>query len=282
MKTLHTIAELRQALAEERAAGKRIGLVPTMGNLHDGHLQLVHQANRSADVVVSSIFVNPLQFGTGEDLDKYPRTLEEDKAKLVEAGCHYLFAPSDKEVYPHGRDNQTIVAVPKLSKHHCGASRPGHFEGVATVVCKLFGIVQPDMAVFGEKDFQQLQVIRQMTEDLYLPVEIQGAPIARDERGLALSSRNGYLTEQEYQIAPTLNQTLRETKAAIEAGERDFAALQETAQQKLEAVGFRRDYFNICRQQDLQLATAADTKLVILAAGHLSRARLIDNITAEL
>jgi len=282
MKTIHTIAELRSTLAAERAAGKRIGLVPTMGNLHEGHLTLVHQAAANSDIVVATIFVNPLQFGAGEDLERYPRTLAEDQEKLVEAGCHYLFAPSDEEMYPNGRDNQTEVIVPKISGIHCGASRPGHFEGVATVVCKLFGIVQPDMAVFGEKDFQQLQVIRQMTSDLFLPVEVQGAAIARDDRGLALSSRNGYLTEAEHEVAPTLNRALREAKAEIEGGRRDYAAMEEEAHQKLEAVGFKRDFFNIVRQSDLLAAEENDTKLVILAAGYLGRARLIDNIVIEL
>ena len=282
MKTIHTIAELRSTLAAERAAGKRIGLVPTMGNLHEGHLTLVHQAAANSDIVVATIFVNPLQFGAGEDLERYPRTLAEDQEKLVEAGCHYLFAPSNEEMYPNGRDNQTEVIVPKISGIHCGASRPGHFEGVATVVCKLFGIVQPDMAVFGEKDFQQLQVIRQMTSDLFLPVEVQGAAIARDDRGLALSSRNGYLTEAEHEVAPTLNRALREAKAEIEGGRRDYAAMEEEAHQKLEAVGFKRDFFNIVRQSDLLAAEENDTKLVILAAGYLGRARLIDNIVIEL
>ncbi len=282
MKTIHTIAELRSTLAAERAAGKRIGLVPTMGNLHTGHLTLVHQAAASADVIVATIFVNPLQFGAGEDIERYPRTLAEDRDKLTEAGCHYLFAPDDAEMYPNGRDNQTEVIVPKISTIHCGASRPGHFEGVATVVCKLFGIVQPDMAVFGEKDFQQLQVIRQMTADLFLPVDVQGAAIARNEHGLALSSRNGYLSSAELDIAPALNRALRETKAAIEAGRRDFSTLEENAQQALEAAGFKRDFFNIVRQQDLLAAQPDDIRLVILAAAHLGRARLIDNIVIEL
>ncbi|MCV6588849.1 MAG: pantoate--beta-alanine ligase [Marinobacterium sp.] len=282
MKTVHTITELRSLLAAERANGKRIGLVPTMGNLHDGHLSLVHQAAESCDIIVATIFVNPLQFGAGEDLERYPRTLAQDQQKLVEAGCHYLFAPSDQEMYPNGRDNQTEVIVPKISLLHCGASRPGHFEGVATVVSKLFGIVQPDVAVFGEKDFQQLQVIRQLTADLYLPVEVQGAPIARDSRGLALSSRNGYLTPEELDIAPALNTALRDTRAAIQAGRRDFRTLEEEAQQALERAGFQRDFFNIVRQNDLLAADENDSQLVILAAGHLGRARLIDNIVVEL
>ncbi len=282
MKTFHSIAELRATLQQERANGKRIGLVPTMGNLHEGHLQLVRQADSCCDIVVASIFVNPLQFGANEDLGSYPRTLKEDQEKLTGAGCDYLFAPSDEEMYPNGRETQTQVEVPGLSDIHCGASRPGHFQGVTTVVCKLFGIVQPDVAVFGEKDYQQLMVIRRMAEDLYLPVEIQGAPIARNEDGLALSSRNGYLSEEQMQVAPTLQRTLQEAKAAIQAGRRDYTQLEEESYQKLEAVGFTRDFFNICDAEDLSPADEQCKKLVILAAAPLGGARLIDNIEIDL
>lgn len=282
MITLHTIAELRVALNKERAAGKRIGFVPTMGNLHEGHLQLIDQAKANSDVVVSSIFVNPLQFGAGEDLDNYPRTLAADQEKLNARGCNYLFAPTDAEVYPNGRESQTQVEVPEISDLYCGATRPGHFRGVATVVAKLFGMVQPDVAVFGEKDFQQLMVIRRMTEDLSLPVEIQGAPIARNEHGLALSSRNGYLSEQELETATVLNASLREIEAALIEGNKDFDSLIESAQQRLEAAGFKRDYLVICRRQDLQPATPEDSQLVVLAAAYLGPARLIDNLQINL
>lgn len=282
MKTLHTIAELRSALNQERAQGKRIGFVPTMGNLHEGHLQLIDQARASSDIIVSSIFVNPLQFGAGEDLDNYPRTLAEDQGKLTSRGCHYLFAPNDAEVYPNGREAQTQVEVPVISDLYCGASRPGHFRGVATVVAKLFGMVQPDVAVFGEKDFQQLMVIRRMTADLCLPVEIQGAPIARNEQGLALSSRNGYLSSQELETATVLSATLRDCAAAIQSGEQAFSQLEEAAQQKLEQAGFERDYYVVCRRSDLQPAGAEDKELVILAAARLGPARLIDNIQIDL
>ncbi|WP_415895584.1 pantoate--beta-alanine ligase [Neptuniibacter sp. PT34_22] len=282
MITLHTIAELRAALNKERAAGKRIGFVPTMGNLHEGHLQLIDQAKANSDVVVSSIFVNPLQFGAGEDLDNYPRTLVADQEKLNSRGCNYLFAPTDAEVYPNGRESQTQVEVPEISDLYCGATRPGHFRGVATVVAKLFGMVQPDVAVFGEKDFQQLMVIRKMTEDLSLPVEIQGAPIARNEQGLALSSRNGYLSEQELETATVLNASLREIEAALIEGNKDFDSLIESAQQCLETAGFKRDYLVICRSQDLQPATSEDSQLVVLAAAYLGPARLIDNLQINL
>ena len=282
MQVVTTVAEIRAAVQEAKQQGKRVGFVPTMGNLHDGHIQLIHQANQTSDFVVSSIFVNPLQFGAGEDLEKYPRTLQEDIQKLTEAKCDLLFAPTESEVYPHGREAQTEVEVPGISDLHCGASRPGHFRGVATVVCKLFGIVQPDTAVFGEKDFQQLRVIRRMTEDLCIPVEIQGSPIARAQSGLALSSRNGYLTAEEKDIAAQLFATLTDIKSRILAGNKNYADLAEEALTALEAVGFKRDYFAICNQADLTAATPDDNDLVILAAAYLGKARLIDNVAFSL
>ena len=282
MRTIHTIAELRSALNAERLNGKRIGFVPTMGNLHEGHLQLIDQAKANSDIVVSSIFVNPLQFGQGEDLDNYPRTLQQDQEKLASRGCNYLFAPSDAEVYPHGREAQTQVEAPVISDMYCGESRPGHFRGVATVVTKLFGMVQPDVAIFGEKDFQQLMVIRRMTEDLSLPVEIQGAAIARNPKGLALSSRNGYLSADELETAINLYATLQATANQIKSGDKDFSELEKQAQNRLESVGFTRDYYKICRRYDLQPAGADDKELVIVAAAKLGPARLIDNIQINL
>ena len=282
MKTIHSIQELRATLQAERAKGKRISLVPTMGNLHEGHLQLVRQADGCSDIVVASIFVNPLQFGANEDLDSYPRTLESDQEKLASAGCDYLFAPSDAEMYPNGREVQPQVEVPIISNIHCGASRPGHFQGVATVVCKLFGIVQPDVSVFGEKDFQQLMVIRRMVESLYLPVEVQGAPIARNEQGLALSSRNGYLSTEQLEVAPTLQRTLQDTKAQILGGRRDYTQLEAEAYSTLETAGFSRDFYSICDASNLLPADEACRHLVILAAAPLGGARLIDNIEIEL
>lgn len=281
MQTLHQIAALRQQLQQARREGKRIGLVPTMGNLHQGHLELVKEARRHADVVVATIFVNPLQFGANEDLDSYPRTLEQDQAKLSDAGCDFLFAPTEAEMYPHGRERQTFVEVPGLSDLHCGGTRPGHFRGVTTVVSKLFGIVQPDSAFFGRKDYQQLLVIRRMTEDLCMPIEIHGVPIVRNEHGLALSSRNGYLSETELAVAPTLNRVLRETADAVAAGEADYDRLVEQAQQRLEAAGFRRDYLRIVRRDDLQAAGRDDRELVILGAAYLGAARLIDNLEVD-
>ncbi|MDO6563916.1 pantoate--beta-alanine ligase [Amphritea sp. 1_MG-2023] len=282
MKTIHSIAELRETLGAERRAGKRIGFVPTMGNLHTGHIQLIHQANNNADITVASIFVNPLQFGENEDLDAYPRTLEADQEKLELANCDYLFAPTIKEIYPNGQVIQTQIEVPGISDMHCGATRPGHFRGVATVVCKLFGIVQPDVAIFGEKDFQQLLVIRRMAEDLFLPVEIQGSPIVRAQSNLALSSRNAYLTAEELAIAPILNQTIRTTIDQIAAGRRDYLTLQEEAQVALEQAGFKRDYYCISKRDNLHQADSNDTELVLIAAAYLGKARLIDNMMLDL
>lgn len=281
MQTHHQIAELRAALAPCRRQQQRIGLVPTMGNLHEGHLQLIAEARRRCDIVVASIFVNPLQFGAGEDFDQYPRTLAADARKLEDAGCHHLFAPQVSEIYPDGGDSLTRVSVPALSADYCGASRPGHFEGVATVVTKLFGIVQPDLAVFGRKDFQQLAVIRRLTLDLCLPIDILGVPTQRDDSGLALSSRNQYLSTEERRQAPLLYQNLQACAAAIAQGRQDYATLEAEARERLAHAGFRPDYFRICRTDDLQPARGGDHQLVILAAAHLGRARLIDNLECE-
>ncbi|UTW10897.1 pantoate--beta-alanine ligase [Marinobacterium rhizophilum] len=282
MQTLHHIQALREQLKAARRAGKTIGLVPTMGNLHAGHIELVNQARRHADIIVATIFVNPLQFGPGEDLDSYPRTLAADQTKLAAAGCDYLFAPSEAEVYPNGREKQTIVEVTGLSDLHCGSTRPGHFRGVTTVVSKLFGIVQPDCAFFGCKDYQQLMIIRRMTQDLCMPIEIHGVDIVRDEQQLALSSRNGYLSPAELAIAPMLNRVLRETAQAIRDGQRDYPALAAQALKQLEEAGFKGDFMRIVRRSDLQPANASDTQLVILSAAYLGAARLIDNLELDL
>ncbi|KAA0873667.1 pantoate--beta-alanine ligase [Nitrincola tapanii] len=282
LQTLHQIQALREHLKAHRHAGEKIALVPTMGNLHSGHITLVKEALKHADIVVTSIFVNPLQFGVNEDLDSYPRTLAEDQAKLLDAGCHYLFAPSDAEMYPHGRELQTRVEVPGLSDLYCGQTRPGHFSGVATVVCKLLNIVQPDLALFGEKDYQQLRIIRTLVRDLSLGVEIQGVPIVRAESGLALSSRNGYLSNQELEQAPALYQTLLNCADQLYQGVKDFAHLQTQAKAQLSAAGFKPDYFHILRQQDMQPAHAEDQQLVLIAAAYLGPARLIDNLEVNL
>jgi pantoate--beta-alanine ligase len=278
MITLSTAHDLRRQVRAWRMQGERIGLVPTMGNLHAGHLHLVREARRLADRVVVTIFVNPLQFGQGEDFDSYPRTLEQDQGQLEDMGTDLLFAPPVSEVYSRPPGEQTLVEVPGLSDILCGASRPGHFAGVATVVCKLFNLVQPDVGVFGEKDFQQLLVIRRMTEDLCLPVEIAGVETQRAADGLALSSRNGYLTAEERARAPQLYRVLQETAEAIRQGVSDYAALETKAKDRLTEYGFRPDYFTVRRSGDLARPSAEEGGLVILAAVHLGQARLIDNL----
>jgi len=278
MKTLHTIAGLRSALASVRKTGKRIALVPTMGNLHAGHLALIGLAGAQTDFVVASVFINPLQFGANEDLDRYPRTLVEDRQKLQAAGCDLLFAPSVAEMYPNGLQGQTRVCVSGVSERLCGAARPGHFAGVATVVTKLFSLVQPDVAVFGRKDYQQLRVIETLVADLNLPLRIISLPTVRDNDGLALSSRNGGLTADERRIAPLLYRTLQQMAHAIMAGERDHPMLCAEHARSLTRHGFRVDYLEICAADSLQAATADEQKLLIAAAAFLGSVRLIDNI----
>ncbi|MDY6815504.1 MAG: pantoate--beta-alanine ligase [Pseudomonadota bacterium] len=279
MRTIHSLKELRTILRGYRRQDKTIGLVPTMGNLHEGHISLVRKAAESADVVVTTIFVNPMQFGANEDLDKYPRTLAEDQEKLESAGNTLVFAPPVEEIYPEGLARQTKVIVPEVSDGHCGASRPGHFEGVATVVTMLFNMVQPDLAVFGEKDFQQLAVIRKMTRDLFMPVEIIGAPTVREDNGLAKSSRNGYLSEEERKIAPVVFRTLEATAEKLANGRSDFHTLESEAEQSLSAAGLRPDYFNIVNSLTLKPASPDDHELTILVAAFLGTTRLIDNLS---
>ncbi|HEX8542767.1 MAG TPA: pantoate--beta-alanine ligase [Pseudomonas sp.] len=278
MITVKTVRELRAAVARARSEGKRIGLAPTMGNLHSGHAALITKAAQRADFVVATIFVNPLQFGPNEDLATYPRTLAADQEKLLQAGCHLLFTPTVEEMYPHGMADQTIVSVPSLSEGLCGASRPGHFDGVATVVSKLFNMVQPDLAVFGEKDFQQLAVIRALVRDLNMPIQIIGEPTVRAADGLALSSRNGYLSEEQRAIAPELYRVICQIGDAISKGEQDFNALLDQGKHQLEAAGLRPDYLEIREATSLRPATAEHSDLVILAAVFLGKTRLIDNL----
>lgn len=279
MRTIHSLKELRTILRGYRRQGKTIGLVPTMGNLHEGHISLVRKAAEMADVVVTSIFVNPMQFGVGEDLDKYPRTLAEDQDRLAAAGNTLVFAPSVDEVYPEGLARQTQVVVPDVSDGHCGASRPGHFEGVATVVTMLFNMVQPDVAVFGEKDYQQLAVIRKMVRDLRVPVDVVGSPTVREDDGLAKSSRNGFLSAEERKIAPAIFQTLQATARKIADGRTDFQALENEAERQLAATGLRPDYFNIVNSVTLKPATPEDSDITLLVAAFLGTTRLIDNLS---
>jgi pantoate--beta-alanine ligase len=250
-----------------------------MGNLHDAHIALIKQAQQTNDVVVCSIFVNGLQFGLNEDWDKYPRTLEADSGRLRDAGCDFLFHPNDQEMYPNGLDTQTRVICPTMTDVLCGASRPGHFEGVTTVVTKLFNIVQPDEAVFGMKDFQQLAVIRRMTEDLCVPVVITGAPIHREPDGLAMSSRNSFLTPEERPKANQLYLSLNWIVSQINAGNRDYKILEKQASEQIEGVGFRADYISVCNSKTLQMAADDDQDITVLGAMYTSGARLIDNIS---
>ncbi len=282
MQTINTIAETRALIAAQVKAGKRIGFAPTMGNLHEGHATLVREARKYSDFVVSSVFVNPTQFGAGEDFDSYPRTLAADQERLSAAGCDVLFAPSVAEMYPDQNNDWVKVLVTDITTRHCGASRPGHFDGVGLVVSKLFNIVKPHVALFGKKDFQQLAVIRRMVKALCFDIEIVGVETVREANGLAMSSRNGYLSASEKEQAALLYKTLRDTRDAIKSGNKDFSALTEHATATLSGGGFVPDYFNICRADNLQLATAVDRSLVILAAAKLGKARLIDNIDFDI
>ena len=278
METVTKIGEVRERVRRWRNEGRRIAFVPTMGNLHPGHVSLIEAARRHGDRFVSSIFVNPMQFGPNEDYAHYPRTPTQDERMLAEAGCNLMFMPDVAEIYPNGSERATRVDVPTLSRILDGEFRPGHFEGVSTIVATLFHIVEPDVAVFGEKDFQQLTIIRRMVADLCLPVEIIGAPTVRDSDGLAMSSRNQYLTPAERQIAPRIYQILQAAANRLRAGDTEFSSIERTGVEALEKAGMKPDYFSIRRGQDLG-PPALDTKhLVVLTAARLGKARLIDNI----
>ena len=278
MQTVHSVAQVREYVRGWHNKGLSVGFVPTMGNLHDGHISLIREARARCDVVVVSIFVNPTQFGPNEDFDRYPRTLDADAAALVEAGTDLLFAPSVEEMYPLGQ-NQTWVDVDQLGDYLCGASREGHFRGVTTVVSKLLNIVQPDVAVFGEKDFQQLAILRRMCEELLFPVKIVGAATSRETDGLARSSRNGFLSDSERTLAPQLYAHLQQLKADIDAGERDYRALESRISQSLDTAGFSVDYVTIVNTKTLAPAGPQDTDLVAAVAAKLGSTRLIDNIS---
>ncbi len=282
MKTVETLTALRAAVKAARVAGKSIGFVPTMGNLHEGHMILVDKAAQDCDFVVTSIFVNPLQFNDIDDLGRYPRTLAADQQHLIDRDCDLLFFPSVDEMYPHGQDSQSTVHVPEVSEGLCGDSRPGHFDGVSTVVSKLFHMVQPDSAFFGEKDYQQLAVIRKMSTDLNMAIHIVGVPTCREKNGLAMSSRNHYLTEQERDTAGNIYDQLQAIKDAIKAGNKDFSLLCQQSKDVLSKLGFEPDYIEVRHGQTLKAASKGDTNLVILIAAILGKARLIDNITLSL
>ncbi|EHI1135751.1 pantoate--beta-alanine ligase [Escherichia coli] len=282
MLIIETLPLLRQQIRRLRMEGKRVALVPTMGNLHDGHMKLVDEAKARADVVVVSIFVNPMQFDRPEDLARYPRTLQEDCEKLNKRKVDLVFAPSVKEIYPNGTETHTYVDVPGLSTMLEGASRPGHFRGVSTIVSKLFNLVQPDIACFGEKDFQQLALIRKMAADMGFDIEIVGVPIIRAKDGLALSSRNGYLTAEQRKIAPGLYKVLSSIADKLQAGERDLDEIITIAGQELNEKGFRADDIQIRDADTLLEVSETSKRAVILVAAWLGDARLIDNKMVEL
>lgn len=279
MQLLNTINDLRKVTRSWRIAGERIAFVPTMGNLHAGHLKLVQAAKQDADRVIVSIFVNPTQFGAGEDFAAYPRTEAEDRQKLQDAGVDALFLPGMAEMY--GDNPQTTVSVTYLSTLHCGIFRPGHFDGVATVVCKLFNLVQPDVAVFGLKDYQQLVIIRTMVNDLNFPIEIKAVETKREDDGLAMSSRNGYLSTEERTVAPKLYQSLCHAADEILMGNKAFKTIENEALNYLQSTRFKPEYFAICRADNLVKVEKTDTDLVILTAARLGNTRLIDNIAVS-
>ena len=281
MQVLDSCESLRASIREAREQGKRIGFVPTMGNLHDGHIALVRQAQTLCEFVVASIFVNRLQFGLNEDWDRYPRTLDADSAKLLAIGCNALFCPAESEIYPNGMETQCRVIVPTMSDILCGASRPGHFEGVTTVVSKLFNIVEPDVAVFGLKDYQQLAIIRRMVQDLCFPVELVAGAIVREPDGLAMSSRNRFIEPSERARANQLRLSLQWVANELEHGSDDFHHLEEVAREQIENAGFRVDYFQIRESHSLTPAKSSDEYVTVLGAMYTAHARLIDNVAVR-
>jgi pantoate--beta-alanine ligase len=282
MQLINEILDLREIRRTWQSSAKVIAFVPTMGNLHQGHLNLVREAKKQADIVVVSIFVNPMQFGPDEDLDAYPRTLESDSRLLKELGVDVLFMPKAIDIYARGLEQQTFVEVPGLSYMICGASRPGHFRGVATIVCKLFNMVQPNSAFFGEKDFQQLQVIKAMVTDLSMNLKVFGVATTREEDGLAMSSRNQYLKGEERKLAPTLYEKMQKISGEIQAGRRDFANLTQEYKLQLSKLGFNPDYLEIRSAETLLQPGHEDQHLVLLAAAFLGKTRLIDNLQIRL
>jgi pantoate--beta-alanine ligase len=278
MITTSAISTIREHVKTWRSKGETVAFVPTMGNLHQGHITLVNEAKKRADHVVVSIFVNPMQFSANEDLDGYPRTLAQDSEKLMLAGTELLFTPTPEIIYPKGLAQQTFIEVPEIGDELCGASRPGHFRGVATIVSKLFNIVQPDIALFGRKDFQQLMIIKTMVEDLSMPIDVIGVETIREASGLAMSSRNGYLTIEEKHSAATLKQALDSIVNAIQRGEAIQQAIS-IAKKRLITVGFTPDYLEVRNANTLRQVTAADSELVVIGAAYLGKARLIDNVS---
>ena len=282
MKIIRDKDELREQVAEWRAEGEHVAVVPTMGNLHAGHVSLVEAAREHAERVVVTVYVNPTQFGEGEDFATYPRTLEKDTRRLKKVSADVLFLPDEDVIYPFGAENATRVIVPGLTEHLCGSFRPGHFDGVTTVVARLFALVQPDTAVFGQKDYQQQLVIRRMVEDLNLPLAVVTAPTVREDDGLAMSSRNGYLSDAEREIAPQLYAALESVSDALRAGSKNFDELERDAMARLEKAGFEPEYVAVRDAGDLSVPDAGCGRFVVLAAAQLGDARLIDNVLVSL
>jgi len=282
VEIISTAEALREHLSDWRQAGEHVALIPTMGNLHEGHLSLVRIAREHAERVVVSIFVNPTQFAKGEDLESYPRTLERDKRRLKRLNVDLIFVPDVDTMYPFGTDSATSVTVPVLTDELCGSFRPGHFDGVTTVVSRLFGLVQPDVAVFGQKDYQQQLIIRRMVEDLNLPIQVFVGPTVREEDGLAKSSRNQYLSENERAIAPALFATISRTGDKLKDGNQHFTDLEKEAMNELGDSGFEPEYISIRRAGDMGEPDQSSRELVILASAWLGEARLIDNLVVEL
>ena len=278
MNSTDNIDQLRKSLKLHRDAGKTIGLVPTMGNLHEGHLSLVQESSKHNDYTVVSIFINPMQFNPSEDLTTYPRTLDEDKEKLLSAGCDFLFIPTAHEIYPEELNSHTKVIVPELSLKLCGKTRPGHFEGVTTIVIKLLNVVNPDVAYFGLKDYQQYLIVKKMTKDLEIDTQIVGLEIVRDTGGLALSSRNSALSEIEIDKARQLYRSLRKVARALHQREFKFSKLEKQASREVQEAGLTLDYFAICNSETLEPATPKDSNFIVLAAAYIGKVRLIDNI----
>ncbi len=282
MKIFDSPYEIQAELTALKRSGKKIGLIPTMGNLHRGHLSLFQLAQKNCDILVGSIFVNPMQFGANEDLDQYPRTLQQDINKLTEIGVDYLFTPTNETIYPIGTKVNTSVEVNRLTKRLCGESRPEHFRGVATVVTILFNILQPDLVIFGKKDYQQYLILSAMVKDLFLPIEIIGGEIVREDNGLAMSSRNKFLTNEQKNQASFLQATLLAIAEKIKLGQRDYSTLKQLAIEQLEQNDFKVDYFEICNKITLEDASPNDSELLIAAAAWIGQPRLLDNIEVSI
>jgi len=282
MKIIDSSSDLQKLVTHLKSQTQRICLVPTMGNLHDGHLALIKEGKNHSDIIIVSIFVNPLQFNNSDDLENYPRTLQQDIQKLSDMGVNVVFTPTPEMMYPEGIENHTYIEVPVISDILCGKDRPGHFRGVATIVAKLFMLVRPDIAIFGKKDFQQLMIIRKLVKDFSLNIEIIGLETYREQSGLAMSSRNNLLTEDEKLKASEIYRTMLRTKDKILKGDKNFSALEQEAKQNLKSCQFKIDYYEIRNRENLLPASVMDNKLIIFVAAYMGIPRLIDNLAVDI